>query len=66
MENKTEILKEMGYDITPIITALENPEAIKRLSTGRSKSDVIIEPFTEEDIVLFSNTIYTIVKKLEG
>ena len=65
MENKTEILKEMGYDITPIITALQKPEAVKRLLAGRFKSDITIEPFTEEEIVLFSNTVYNIIKKLE-
>ena len=63
MENKTEILKKMGYDITPIIEGLKNPVLISYLTSGRNNGDLVIEEMSEEEVVLFSNKIYDIIMK---
>ena len=63
MENKIEILKQMGFDISPIIDSFKNPLAIERLTSAKYKNDIVIEEWTEDEIILFSNKVYDIIKK---
>lgn len=63
MENKVEILREMGHDIIGIIEGCNHPRVLTQYYSLHKNHK--IPKWTEESITKFSNTVYRIVTKQE-
>lgn len=63
MENRVNILKEIGHDISGIINGVHNPIVLASFYKIHRNQDIVIPEWTEEEIILFSNKIYNIIKK---